>query len=147
VFKSYASYVRPSYAWIFKILFAIDTCSTSSCHVLHACRTRFLVLVFSTITRCVFGELLVLIYPSIHPFSHPREVEYLLLYNRILLSAVRRTLVVRIASIAARVACRYLVFRLSLETSSRFWTGRGSVLDIIVKIENKVVFRDVMCHP
>jgi len=87
------------------------------------------------------------IHPSIHPFSHPREVEYLLLYNRILLSAARRTLVVRIASIAARVACRYLVFRLSFETSSRFWTGRGSVLNIIVKIENKVVFRDVMYYP
>jgi len=123
------------------MLFAIDTCSTWSCHVLHACRMRFLVLVFSTITQCVFGELLV--YPSIHPFSHPREVEYLLLYNRILLSAAPYSC--RSYRIDRRT-CRVSLPRLSPLTRNLFTILDGTgKLDIIVKIENKVVFRDVMC--
>lgn len=140
-----ASYVyRSTYTRMFKLLFAIDTrlarvgIAVFSC--LHFRRSLDARPYSANSPRPD---------PSIHPsiyLSYLSWVEYLLLYNRILLSPARRTLVARIASIAARVAWRYLVFRLSLETSSRFQTGRGSVLDIIVKIGNKVVFRDVIYH-
>lgn len=142
-----ASYIyRSAYARIFKLFFAIDTCDgATSCA--RVARVGIAVLSCLHFRRSpdarVFGELSSSW--SIYP-SHPSWVEYLLLYSRILLSPARRTLVARIASIAARVACRYLVFRLPLETSSRFRTGRRSLLDIIVKIGNKIVFRDAMCH-
>jgi len=88
------------------------------------------------------------IHPPIHPSIHPVTLGRLNTFYFITgyyssPRAVLSSLVLHRSPHVSRAVTSSFAFR----NLSRFWTGRGSVLDIIVKIENKVVFRDVMCYP